>query len=207
MLKNHLLDSLMLLKSLNDLERVQILEQLATRIPLFIPQKQPALINAAVLVPIMLQGSSPTILLTKRMPDLLHHAGQVSFPGGKCHQGENAVDCALRESEEEIGLLAKHVEIITTLGSWPSYSGFNISPVIGLISEKVNLTPQASEVAEIFEIPLEVSLDISQFNRVDKRLPAPHHYFELQFKQKRIWGFTAGLLLLLAHIAKRDLYS
>ena len=60
---------------------------------------------AAVLIPVIGRDQEPTILLTRRSDDLNHHAGQVSFPGGRHEKSDsNMIDTALRETEEEIGL-------------------------------------------------------------------------------------------------------
>ena len=191
------------LQSQTPLQTYQALKLVATEIPLFLPPYQENLIPAAVLVPIVMHKKRPTLLLTVRTSHLHHHGGQISFPGGKCMANETSESCALRETQEEIGLAAKNIEVISSLGSWPSYSGFLITPIIGIIQPPLSHVACEHEVEEIFEIPLEMALNTTLYQRVDMNTPFPHHYFELYFEQKRIWGYTAGLMLLLASFAKR----
>ncbi len=87
---------------------------------------------AAVLVPIVEHGDDFTMLLTQRTDHLKHHAGQVSFPGGRVEPHDtSAVDTALRETEEEIGLPRNHVEIVGYLDAYETGTGFHITPVVG----------------------------------------------------------------------------
>jgi len=154
--------------------------------------------QAAVLIP-FIAHPDPTILLTLRTSHLNHHAGQISFPGGR--MDPNDVDlqsCVLRETHEEIGLAAEHIEMVSDLGLWPSYSGYVVKPFIGIITPPVNFIPCSNEVAEIFEVPLSVILEISRYELIHKESPIPHHYYQLEYNGKVIWGLTAGLLRLLA---------
>ncbi len=180
----------------------QALKLLATDIPLYIPQQQPDLIPAAVLVPIILHQHSASLLLTLRAKHLLAHAGQISFPGGKQEQHEDALECALRETQEEIGITKDQITIVSDLGHWPSYSGYLIKPYVGIIQSPVMPKASLEEVQEIFEVPIRIAFDSLLYQRVDKSAPFPYHYYELNFEQKNIWGFTAGLMLLLATYAK-----
>jgi len=153
---------------------------------------------AAVLIP-LIAHAEPTIVLTVRTPHLSQHAGQISFPGGR--MDPNDVDlqsCVLRETHEEIGVAAKHIEMVSDLGLWPSYSGYVVKPFIGIISPPVNYIPCSREVAEIFEVPLNVILEIGRYELVHKEAPIPHHFYQLEYDGKVIWGLTAGLLRLLA---------
>ncbi|MGD9592712.1 MAG: CoA pyrophosphatase [Candidatus Berkiella sp.] len=180
------------------------LHALATQIPLFVPQDQQNLTKAAVLVPFIMHSNNPSLLLTVRTAHLLHHAGQISFPGGKNDEQEDAITCALRETQEEIGIHPDKIEVITSLGTWPSFSGFLITPVIGLITPPIQHQAFEHEVQEVFEIPLNVAFDSKRYQRVEKQTPIAHHYYELNFEEKRIWGFTAGLMLLLASFANKN---
>ncbi len=104
---------------------------------------------AAVLVPVIAHEREATILLTKRANDLPSHPGQIAFPGGKIEAGDDSVEAAaLREAQEEIGLLPGHVEV---LGRGPDYltgSGFHIAPVLGLVAPGAELTLNPREVAD-----------------------------------------------------------
>ncbi|MBS0288288.1 MAG: CoA pyrophosphatase [Proteobacteria bacterium] len=188
------------LQKQTSLQTYQALKLLATEIPLHLPPAQNNLTPAAVLVPFILHEQNPSVLLTVRTSHLNHHAGQISFPGGKHGINEEAITCALRETKEEVGL--NQVQVITNLGQWPSYSGYLIEPIVGLIHPPFKLAPNPHEVEEVFELPLSIAFDTTQYQRVNKKTPIAHHYFEVHYQNKRVWGFTASLLLLLATYAK-----
>ncbi len=95
---------------------------------------------AAVLVPLVLHPE-PTVLLTLRSADLKAHAGQVSFPGGRLEDGEDAVTAALREAEEEIGLHTSLPEIVGELPPLLTGTGFLITPVVALLRPPFALQP------------------------------------------------------------------
>ncbi len=89
---------------------------------------------AAVLVPLVLGHADPAILLTRRTDHLHHHPGQISFPGGRVEeQDSTAVDTALRETEEEIGLSRRHVELLGALPDYYTGTGFRVTPIVGLV--------------------------------------------------------------------------
>ncbi len=107
--------------------------------------KQPAPRPTAVLVPIV-SRSELTVLLTQRTKDLPSHAGQIAFPGGKMEPGDNGpVATAMRETQEEIGLEARFVEPIGYLDPYLTGTGFCVFPVVALVQEGFNLSPDASE--------------------------------------------------------------
>lgn len=153
---------------------------------------------AAVLIPLVARPE-PSILLTKRTEHLSQHPGQISFPGGRMDPIDpDLQSCALRETHEEIGVGREHIQIINDLGLWPSYSGYVVKPYIGIIKPPVDFLPCSHEVAEIFEVPLNVVLNKANYELVHKSSPIPHHYYQLKHDGKVIWGLTAGLLMLLA---------
>ncbi len=141
------------------------------------------------------------IVLTVRSENLNSHAGQISLPGGSQDPEDNdVVDTALRESEEEIGLQRKHVEVIGLLGELSLPSGFQITPVVGLIENQLQFTPCPIEVAQIFHAPLDLVLDLNAYqasfmtyNNQQRKVLELHH------EDYRIWGATAAILY---HLAK-----
>lgn len=152
---------------------------------------------AAVLVPVVERDAGPTILLTKRSADLQVHAGQISFPGGRVEEEDaDIVATALRETEEEIGLDARHIEVIGQLDTYATRTGFEVTPVVGLVRPPFDLTPDPVEVAEIFEVPLAFILDRRNHERHAREWQnRMRHFYVLPYPDYYIWGATAGMLV------------
>ena len=151
---------------------------------------------AAVLVPLVLRDE-PTVLLTRRTDHLHHHPGQVSFPGGRVEAHDRTpIETALRETEEEIGLHARHVELLGRLPQYRTGTGFDVTPVVGLVTPPFELTLDAFEVAEAFEVPLAFLLDPGnhQRHKVEVR-GAMREYYAMPYGNYYIWGATAGMLV------------
>jgi 8-oxo-dGTP pyrophosphatase MutT (NUDIX family) len=157
---------------------------------------------AAVLVPVIGREGEPTILLTERSADLAHHAGQVSFPGGRVEESDiDHIDTALRETEEEIGLDRRHVEVIGRLDTYFTRTGFVVTPIVGLVRPPFDLTPDPVEVASIFEVPLSFVLDRSNHERHSREWQNMiRHFYVFPHPEKYIWGATAGMLVNLAEL-------
>jgi len=152
---------------------------------------------AAVLVPIVLRESEPTLLLTRRTDHLHHHPGQVSFPGGRVEaQDTSPIETALRETEEEISLARHHVELLGCLPQYRTGTGFDVTPVVGLVTPPFELSPDAFEVAEVFEVPLSFLLDEAnhQLHRVEVRGKL-REYYAMPYGDYFIWGATAGMIV------------
>ncbi len=150
---------------------------------------------AAVLLPVLADGE-PRLLLTERAAHLPLHPGQISFPGGRCEAGDDgAVATALRETEEEIGLDPREVEILGYLPAYPTFTGYRITPVLGWIGNAVQLKPDPREVSSLLELPLRHALEARHYrlHMVDREgftLPA----YELRYGTQRVWGATAAML-------------
>lgn len=111
----------------------------------------------AVLVPIMCEeGKEPTILFETRARTLRHQPGEVCFPGGRREGDETYVQCALRETEEELGIPPSAIEVVGQADFLPHARGFLVYPILGKVTgrgihwDHVN----ADEVAEVFEVPV-----------------------------------------------------
>lgn len=160
---------------------------------------------AAVLVPIVLRQPEPTVLLTRRTDHLHHHPGQVSFPGGRVEEDDRSpIDTALRETEEEIRLLRRHVELLGCLPQYHTGTGFDVTPVVGVVTPPFELVLDEFEVAEVFEVPLSFLLDVSnhQRHRVEVR-GRMREYYAMPYGRYFIWGATAGMIVSLQRFLDR----
>ena len=158
--------------------------------------------KASVLIPITRHkpGRASEIVLTVRSENLNSHAGQVSLPGGSEEDIDaDVIATALRESEEEIGLARGEVEVIGRLGDMALPSGFQITPIVGLIEPGLEFIPCPIEVAEIFHVPLALIMNADAYNATSMSYDSQsRRILELQYEQFRIWGATATILHSLA---------
>lgn len=159
-------------------------------------------IRAAVLVPLVERPQGWFVLLTLRSADLADHAGQVSFPGGRIEpEDPDPIHAALREAEEEIGLPMNHVEVVGRLDTWLTGTGFDVTPIVGLVRPPESYTPDPVEVAEVFEIPLDFVLDRRNHQRRSRELRGEQRaFYVLPYPNRNIWGATAGMLVNLAEV-------
>ena len=125
------------------------------------------------------------------------HPGQVSFPGGRIDPGDDGpVDAALREAEEEIGLKRADVEIIGTADRYRTITGFEVTPVVGILPPDLALKAHPGEVAAIFEVPLDYLLDPAHQNvRSLEWRGRERFYYEIEWQGRRIWGATAAMIV------------
>ncbi|MBF0355252.1 MAG: CoA pyrophosphatase [Alphaproteobacteria bacterium] len=152
---------------------------------------------AAVLVGLVEREEGFTVLLTRRTEHLAHHAGQVSFPGGRIEDRDGTpAQAALRETEEEIGLHRSHIDLIGRLDDYVTGTGFIVTPLVGLIRPPFDIEPDPFEVAEIFEVPLSFLLDPNNHQTCEKVIRgAELRYFAMPYGRHFIWGATAGILM------------
>lgn len=157
------------------------------------------LVPAGVLIPIIDRTAGLSVLLTQRSPDLKHHAGQVSFPGGRMEAGDaDIVATALRETHEEVGIHPDEVEVAGFLDPSPTVTGYAVTPVVGLVAAGFRLAIDYTEVEAAFEVPLRFLLDRRNQEHSERdfegtRVPI----VEFNYGSRRIWGATAAMLLTL----------
>jgi 8-oxo-dGTP pyrophosphatase MutT (NUDIX family) len=161
-----------------------------------------ALRPAAVLVPLVDHAGGMSVLLTQRTAHLSAHAGQISFPGGRIEADDpDAIHAALRETEEEVGLSRDRVSVIGRLDTYVTGTGFEITPIVGLVPPAYTLTLDAFEVADAFEVPLSYILDPRNHNRTERESAGRTRvFFVLPYEGRNIWGATAGMLVNLAEV-------
>jgi 8-oxo-dGTP pyrophosphatase MutT (NUDIX family) len=125
------------------------------------------------------------------------HPGQISFPGGRIDPGDaGPVEAALREAQEEIDLPPAAVEVIGTADLYRTITGFEVTPVLGVVPPDLPLTAQPGEVASLFEAPLRFLLDPArQEIRTAQFRGRTRCYYEINWQDRRIWGATAAMLV------------
>lgn len=160
---------------------------------------------AGVLIPVRQHGAGLSVLLTQRSADLKHHAGQVSFPGGRMEDEDVDIEAtALRETREEIGLPEHEVAIIGYLETMPTVTGYAVTPVVGLVDGALELTVDKTEVEYTFEVPLSFLTDDRNHTLVAREWQGlSFSMVEFHYDGQRIWGATAQMLLRFINIIKK----
>ena len=152
--------------------------------------------EAAVLVAVT-DRAEPGVILTQRTETMRKHPGQVAFPGGRVDpEDADAVATALREAEEEIGLLPAAVRVAGLADRYRTGTGYHITPVVGVVAPDLPLRPSEAEVASVFEVPLAFLLDPA--NHRDARAMwqgSERRYTEILWQDRRIWGATAAMIV------------
>ena len=161
-------------------------------------QLQSTLTPAAVLIPVFdHRDAGLSLLLTQRSAELKHHAGQVSFPGGRMEPGDADIAAtALREAHEEVGIPGAQVDVIGCLSPMPTITGYAVTPVVGLVDAGVQPVPDRTEVEFAFEVPLGFLLDRGNRRAVERELYGQTiRMVEFHFDGHRIWGATAMMIV------------
>ena len=150
---------------------------------------------ASVLVPLVDRAPGVTVLLTQRTADMPSHAGQIAFPGGRREPGEDAVATALRETHEEVGITRDFIEVVGPIDLYHTGTGFEITPVVGIVTPGFTIRAQAREVADVFEVPLEHFLDEVNHQIASREYQGrQRRYYAMPYGDRYIWGATAGML-------------
>jgi len=154
-------------------------------------------VEAAVLLGISEFGRESRIVFTRRNADLVHHGGQISFPGGRIDPEDGGpVEAALREAHEEVGLDPRFVEPLGFLDPYVTVTGFRVLPLVARIAEGYRLSPEPCEVDEVFQAPLHWLLDPENLVRQSAEFGGIRRkYWQVRYGQHRIWGATAAMLV------------
>ena len=178
------------------------LDDFISRFQMLRPQPAPDARNqrqAAVLLPIV-RRPEPGLLLTRRSSQLRKHAGQVAFPGGAVDSTDaSLIAAALREAEEEVAIPPSAVEILGVLPPVDSVTGFQVTPVVGVIPADLHYHASEDEVSAVFEMPLAEALSLSRYHPLDIHRRGNSHRVWLSWYQHYfVWGMTAGIIRELA---------
>jgi 8-oxo-dGTP pyrophosphatase MutT (NUDIX family) len=150
--------------------------------------------DAAVLIPMHGWPENPGLVFTERRSDLRRHAGEVSFPGGRRDPGEDLLETALREAEEEIGLRRDNVEVVGALPPVGTFvTSYKVHPFVGLIPEDLRFEPNPAEVESVLVATLDDLVDGYGKRRLMPRgIPIKTDTYLVG--ESLIWGATARIL-------------
>lgn len=150
---------------------------------------------AAVLVPVAHHEGRDHLLFTRRTDSMEHHKGQISFPGGRQDDGETLSECALRETQEEIGIQPAEVRLLGRLDDIWTPTRYIISPFVGVIPFPYNFVLSDAEIAEMFLVPIDDLLDPGIYEETEihyqgKSALVPYYHW----RDKIIWGATGRII-------------
>lgn len=152
---------------------------------------------AAVLIGLIDRGQGTQVLLTRRTEALRHHAGQISFPGGRIEDEDaDPIAAALREAREEIGLQPEQAQVLGYLDPFVTITAFHVFPVVARVSPQFSASPDPFEVDEVFELPLEFLMNPLNARPVEMDYRGrKRSLIEFQYGNYRVWGATASMLV------------
>ncbi|MAV47173.1 MAG: CoA pyrophosphatase [Alphaproteobacteria bacterium TMED89] len=152
---------------------------------------------SAVMVILLDTGAGVSLVLTQRAAHLPKHPGQISFPGGRAEpEDRDLQDTARRETREEVGLDIARADVLAALPRYATRTGYDVAPFVALVQPPALWTPQESEVAEIFEVPLDRFLVAENWRRDGARFggSALRHWWAMDIDGRYLWGATAAML-------------
>jgi 8-oxo-dGTP pyrophosphatase MutT (NUDIX family) len=159
--------------------------------------------EAAVLVAIAVGAGEPAVIMTQRADHMKLHPGESAFPGGKQDPEDSSLlATALREANEEVGLLASHVDYLGPLDQRLTRTAIRVSPFVGLVDAASPLTPNLGELSSIYHIPLSFlsqpgNLQVLEKDYQGRLWRVPH----FEYQGYSVWGVTAMILVDLVNTA------
>jgi 8-oxo-dGTP pyrophosphatase MutT (NUDIX family) len=158
------------------------------------PEDQARIKHSSVLLLLFIEDGELKVCLIKRPGHMKHHAGQIALPGGRIEKGETALETALRETWEEIGITHDQIEILGSLSElYVQVSRFQIHPFVGWLDKKPKFTIDKNEVEKTISFPLKNMIDNVveiELSTVSGQLKVPC----VKFEGEIIWGATAMIL-------------
>ena len=152
---------------------------------------------SAVMLILLDTGTDISLVLTQRAAHLPKHPGQISFPGGRAElEDADLLDTARRETREEVGFGIERADVLAALPRYATRTAYDVAPFVALVKPPTQWTPQESEVAEIFEVPLEVILTSDNWRRDGARFAGSplRHWWAMDIEGRYLWGATAAML-------------
>ena len=153
--------------------------------------------RAAVLLPLYEAETGLHFLLTKRTERVPTHKGQISFPGGGFQDGDGSLlTTALRETEEEIGLLRRDVDVVGVLDDTvTAASAHVVRPFVGFVPHPYTFRLDSFEIEQLIHLPLRSLLEPHCFREeIRERDGRPHSVFFHEYDGHIVWGLTARIL-------------
>ena len=150
---------------------------------------------AAVLVPLVRRAAGITVLLTQRTEDMPSHAGQVAFPAAARSRGRRCRGDRAARNRGGGGIVARFVDVIGAVDLYHTGTGYEITPIVGIVTPGFTIRADPREVADVFEVPLAHFLDEVN-HRIDSRVwqGRERRYYAMPYGERYIWGATAGML-------------
>lgn len=166
-------------------------------------------VPAAVLIGLVRRPEGHTVLYTERSPDLRAHSGQVAFPGGKIDKADaGAAEAALREANEEVGIVPADVRVLGYLPTYYTGTNYLITPVVAEVTPSGPFVPNPGEVHSVFEVPLRRVLDADAYVRFRvKRGGEELTSWQIDHDGHTIWGITANLTRQFRELALGEAFS
>ena len=150
--------------------------------------------EAAVLAGIV-DRPRPAFLLIHRPSNMRAHPGQVAFPGGAIDPGETAIEAALRETWEELGIRSEDIDVIGASDVYRTGTGYAVTPVLAVIPPDLPIVPNPTEVAQWFEAPVDFVFDpANQVVASATWQGRERRFLDIRWQEHRIWGVTAAII-------------
>ncbi|MDO6706627.1 CoA pyrophosphatase [Photobacterium sp. 1_MG-2023] len=156
---------------------------------------------AAVMIPLVARHDGYHVILTQRARHLKHHPGQVAFPGGRYEtQDGELMYTAIRETQEETGILCEKKDVLGQLPTLPTLSGYLVTPFLATVTPTYRPVIDPNEVDSLFEVPLAFLLDPRNMRTQQFIFRGKFHtIYAIPYRDYSIWGATAQIVKALSH--------